>query len=281
MSTIEVRNLSKRFGNVQALKDVTVTFAPEKIYGFLGRNGAGKTTLLNLITNRYFPDQGQPAWENDRAQQKIFYMTENTLYPNEMKVRDVFKVTRDFYPNFDPEAAHVLAEKFQLEPKKRIDQLSTGYKSIFKLILTLSANTPVLLFDEPVLGLDANHREMFYKELLAHYSAHPKTVILSTHIIGEIADLLEEVIILKAGEIILAQPVEQLLQLAYTVSGKQEQVDRFTRGKPVIREDSLGNYKAATIYQARNGLDRQALADSGLDITPPRLQELFISLTGS
>ena len=287
MSTIEIKNLSKRYGKVQALKNVSITFSSNQIYGLLGRNGAGKTTLLNILTNRIFGDQGEvlidteSAVENDSAQEKIFYMTEKNLYPTETKVKDAFKLTSRFYPAFSMEEARRLSEKFDLETSKKIDGLSTGYKSIFKLILTLSANTPILLFDEPVLGLDAKHREMFYKELIAHYGEHPKTIVLSTHLISEIAELLEQVVIIKAGEILLSQPVEQILQLAYTVSGLQEKVDQYAQGKPVLREESLGKYKATTVYQKWGSQDRETISQLGLDITPPKLQELFISLTSS
>jgi ABC-2 type transport system ATP-binding protein len=268
-----------------ALNNVTATIADGKICGLLGRNAAGKTTLLNIITNRLFADQGQvwidgePAIENDQAQTKIFYMTETTLYPNDMRVRDVFQLTRGFYPLFDLGYASTLADRFKLETGKKVGGLSTGYLSILKLILTLASNALVIIFDEPVLGLDANHRDLFYKELLAHYNATPKTVVLSTHLIEEAARLLEEVIIIKEGKILITQPVEELLQLAYTVSGSQENVDRYTAGKRVIREEALGRFKAATIYQKRNGADKEALAQLGLDLTPARLQELIINLT--
>ena len=104
-------------------------------------------------------------------------------------------------------------------------------------------------------------------------------MILSTHLIEEAAGLLEEVIIIKEGQILLTQPVEDLLRLAYTVSGSQENVDRYAAGKKVIREETLGRFKAATIYQKRNGSDQEALAQLGLELTPARLQELIISLT--
>jgi ABC-2 type transport system ATP-binding protein len=285
MSTIEIKNVSKAFGKTVALKDVSATFADGKICGFLGRNGAGKTTLLNILTNRIFPDQGQvlidgePALENDRAQAKIFYMTEKTMYPVTMKVQDVFKLTLGFFPQFDLDYANQLADRFKLAVGKKIGSLSTGYLSIFKMILTLASNAPVIIFDEPVLGLDANHRDLFYKELVAHYNDTHSTVILSTHLIEEAAGLLEDVIIIKEGQILLTQPVDEFVQLAYTVSGPQENVDRYVTGKKVIREEALGRYKAATIYQKRNGVDQDALSKLGLDITPARLQELFISLT--
>ena len=136
-----------------------------------------------------------------------------------------------------------------------------------------------MIFDEPVLGLDANHREQFYKELLTHYNKALNTVILSTHIIEEAAGLLEEVIIIKEGQILITQSVEDLLKLAYTVSGSQENVDHYTAGKKVIREETLGRLKAATIFQKRENADREMLNRLELDITPARLQELFINLT--
>ena len=285
MSAIEVRSVSKSFGRTEALKSVSATFASGKICGFLGRNGAGKTTLLNIITNRIFADRGQvlvdgePAVENDQAQSKIFYMTEQTLYPENMRVRDVFQLTLGFYPEFDLDEALRLADRFKLDIGKKIEGLSTGYRSIFKLVLTLSAHTPIIIFDEPVMGLDANYRDLFYKELAAHYSTTPSTVILSTHLIQEAAGLLEEVVIIDEGRILLAQTAESILQLAYTVSGDQESVDRYLAGKKVIREESLGRFKTAMIYQERNGIDQSELARLGLDLTPARLQELFISLT--
>lgn len=285
MSTIEVKQVSKSYGKAAALKNVSAVFRDGKITGFLGRNGAGKTTLLNIITNRIFADQGtvlidgEPAVENDRAQGKIFYMTEKTLYPGDLSIRDVVGMTRNFYPQFSMETAASLADGFGLQLRKKIGELSTGYQSIFKLVLTLASNAPVMIFDEPVLGLDANHREQFYKALIAHYNETPTTVVLSTHLIEEAAGLLEEVVIIKEGEVLLTQPVEDVLKLAYTVTGSQESVDRYTAGKRVIREEVLGRYKAATIFQHRNGSDHEDLAQLGLERTQARLQELFINLT--
>jgi ABC-2 type transport system ATP-binding protein len=285
MSTIEIKNVSKAYGKTAALRNVTATIADGRICGLLGRNGAGKTTLLNIITNRLFADQGQvlidgePAVENNRAQAKLFYMTEKTFYPPDMRVRDVFRVTQGFYPQFDLGYAASLADRFKLEPGKKVGALSTGYLSIFKLILTLASNAPVTIFDEPGLGLDANHRDQFYKELVAHYAQAPNTVILSTHLIEEAARLLEDLVIIKEGQIISTQPVEALLEFAYTVSGSQENVDRYTAGKKVIREEALGRYKAATIYQKRSGADQETLTQLGLDLTPAHLQELIIALT--
>ena len=287
MSVIEVRNISKIYGKHNALKNVSLSFEAETIYGLLGRNGAGKTTLINVITNRIFADagevsiDGEPARENDRAQAKIACMTEKNVHPWEMRVMEGFRWAGEFNPGFDREYAAALAERFQLDTDKKIKSLSSGYSSIFKLVLTLASGVPVMIFDEPVLGLDAANRELFHRELLANYSEHPKTIIIATHLIDEVSEMLERVIIINKGELVLAEPVESVLQRAYSVSGDGAGVDEFTRGKRVIREETIGRYKAATVYQQRDRGDTERLQELGLEITPARLQEVFISLTDS
>lgn len=287
MSTIEIRNISKNYGSTNALKKVSLTLGENKIYGLLGRNGAGKSTLLNIITNMLFSNtgevliDGEPMLENDDALSKVFYATDKNLFPISMKVYEGIEWTKEFCPTFDVDYAYDLADKFKLGTKKKINELSTGYQTIFRLILTLSANTPVVLYDEPVLGLDANHRELFYKELIAKYSESPQTVVLSTHLIDEISHIIEDVIIIKDGEIIITQPLEEVLQLAYKISGSSENVDQYTKGKNVIREETMGKFKAATIYQKRDNADKASIDKLGLEITPARLQELFICLANS
>lgn len=286
-STIEIKNISKNFGSTRALKNVTMTLMPNKIYGILGRNGAGKSTLLNIIANMLFPSDGEvlidgePVIENDGALAKIFYTADKNLFPEGMKVKEGLRWAKEFRPAFDTEYANSLLKKFNLDPHKKIDGLSTGYQTIFRLILTLSSGAPVILFDEPVLGLDANHRELFYKEVIKHYSENPKTIVLSTHLIDEVSDILEDIVIIKEGEILLEQPVEEVLQMAYTVSGDVDNVDRYTEGKNVIHTEVIGRLKASTVFQKRDSVDRESLERLGLQVAPARLQELFVCLTNS
>lgn len=287
MSTIEIKNISKHFNKTIALKNVSLTLEPNKIYGLMGRNGAGKTTLLNIITNKLFASSGEvlvdgeTAVENDNAQVKIFFMAGKNIYPVNMKVKEGIKWTKEFYPNFNITYAYKLAADFKLNTDKKIKDLSTGYKSIFTLILALASDASVILFDEPVLGLDANHRELFYRELITNYSEQPKTIVVSTHLIDEISDVLEEVIIIKDGEIVLAQPVDKVLQLGYTVSGDCTNVEKYAKGKNIIREEAIGKLKTATIYQNRDSKDKKIIKELGLDMAPVKLQELIISLTNS
>ena len=281
MNGLEVSHITKTFGQVTALSDVSLTLESGKIYGLLGRNGAGKSTLLNIITNRLFPDEGEvlvgglPASENDAALQQIYMMSEKGYYPDSMRVNEAFKCTESFYGGFDREYAKKLCALFGLDPKKKIKELSTGYGSIFKLIAALSVSVPFVLLDEPVLGLDANHRELLYKVLLETYAEKPRTIVLSTHLIEEVSGLIEEVIIIKKGKIIRQQPTEELLSMGYTVSGPAARVDEYIRGRELLGEDTLGGLKTAYLMGQPGGEAMPEYLQTGkMD-----LQKLFIRLT--
>lgn len=279
--SIEIKSIRKNFGNICALDGINITFEENKIYGLLGRNGAGKTTLLNIITNRIFAGNGEvlidgiSSKENDQALNKVYMMSEKNFYPSNMKIKEVFRWTEEFYPGFDIEYANKLADIFELNLNKNVKSLSTGYNSIFKVIIALSINRPYILLDEPVLGLDANHRDVFYKLLIEKYSDTPATFILSTHLIEEVSNVIENVIIIKKGKIIKNETREELMSVGYTVSGMANQVDEFVKGKDVIGVDTIGGLKSAYILgQVIKGTVPQELEVSKVD-----LQKLFVQLT--
>ncbi len=281
MNGIEVKNVTKTFGRVTALRDVSVRFEEEKIYGLLGRNGAGKSTLFNLITNRIFPDagevlvDGEKSAENDKALQKIFMMSEKNYYPENMRISEVLRWTGEFYKNCDQQYAKDLALRFGLDLRKKVKGLSTGYSSIFKIILTLSSNAPYLLFDEPILGLDANHRDLFYKVLLEKYAERPCTMILSTHLIEEVSGVIEDVVIINEGEVLRQESREELLSSAFMLSGTAAAVDQFVEGKKILGEEHFGGLK--TVYLGEE-IDKSTIPEN-LELSKMDLQKYFIKLT--
>lgn len=200
MQGIQIRNVMKKYNGLTAVDHVSFSFESGKIYGFLGRNGAGKSTLINIIANRIFADEGTvlideiPAKENMQVHEKIFCMSETDLYDKDLKIKEHFKWISRFYDQFDMEKALNIAEKFNLDIEKRFKALSKGYQSIFKLTVALSLHVPYVIFDEPVLGLDANHRELFYDLLLRDYEDGERTIIITTHLIEEVANIIEEVV---------------------------------------------------------------------------------------
>ena len=285
MAVIEVKKVNKSYNKKQVLKDINIVFEENKIYGLLGRNGVGKTTLLNLITDRAILDSGEitddaeNVYENDNALGKIYFTTEKTYYPLDYKVKDVFKWTKEFYKNFDMEYALELAKKFNLKIKSQVKNLSTGYTSICKIITALASNAEILILDEPVLGLDANHRELFYKLLMENYIEKPKTIILSTHIIEEISNLIERVIILNDGKVINTDEAEELLNKSYTVSGLAENIDKFIVDRDIVNVEEMASFKSATIIGKLTKEDKELAERLDLKFTKVELQKLFIFLT--
>ncbi len=282
MKGIAINNISKSYDKVRALDNVQLHLQENKIYGLLGRNGAGKTSLLNIINGRIFADSGQvlvdgdPALENDKVLRKLFMTSEKTLYPESMRIGEVYEWTRTFYPDFDMAYAKKASDLFELDTRKKVKSLSTGFVSIFKLVAALSANTPYLFFDEPVLGLDANNRDLFYRLLLEKYCESPCTIVISTHLIEEVSSVIEDVIVIKSGTILVNEPRESLLSRGYTVSGMAGAVDAWTKGKNIMAADTLGGLKTAYILD-----ENKADLPSDLTLGKMDLQKLFIHLTNS
>ena len=281
MNEITFQAVTKCFGKARAVDQVSFSLDAGKIYGLLGRNGAGKSTLLNMLTGRLFPTSGQitvngeNAIENDKVQETIFLMSEQNLFPENMTVKKAFGWCQMIYPHFDMQYAQQLAGQFGLKLNQRVKALSTGYTSIFKLVLGLSTNTPYLLLDEPVLGLDANHRDLFYRVLLENYQETQRTIVISTHLIEEVSKLIEHVLIVKNGKMICDCPCDQLLDSYCVVSGPSEGVDQALIGMETIGSESVGPMKAVWVHGKPSHLP------DSVSVTPTDLQKLFIYLTNS
>ena len=281
MREIRVDHVSKSFGKAKALDDVSLSFEHGKIHALLGRNGAGKSTLLGLIANRLVPTSGrifvdgEPAADNARALAKLYCMNDKKMYPENLRLDNLFKEMGRFYEGFDRTAAAGFAEAFGLDLRKKIGSLSTGYRSIYQLVVGLSLDVDYLLLDEPVLGLDANHRELFYKLLLDDYLEKQRTVIIATHLIEEVANLVEQVTIVDRGRVLLASSAEELRASGYSVSGRAADVRAYCEGLDVLDVDELGGVAVAYLLGTP---DAERLNDR-LDTAPVNLQKLFVKLT--
>jgi ABC-2 type transport system ATP-binding protein len=282
MSEIVVKNLSQNFGKKTVLNQINLTITEGKIYGLLGNNGAGKSTLLNLLSTRLLLKEGeilldgQPIMNNDELLGQIYLMSERDFYAKSQKLSKILRDTALFYGDFDFEYAAKLARAFKVDLKQMYGKLSTGYRSIFKLIIALCVPAKFIFLDEPVLGLDASHRELFYKELLESYINKPRTFVISTHLIEEIAASLEHVFILANSKLLLDEDVEDVLKQAYLITGPKDEVDAYTQGLNVIGKENLGNLQGSYVYGA---LDEQRILPDLVNIEHVDLQKLFIYLT--
>jgi ABC-2 type transport system ATP-binding protein len=285
-SVVEATGLSKRFGSVTAVDDVTFSVEEHKIYGLLGRNGAGKTTLMQLLTGQEFASGGtarvfgQSPVENAGVLQNICFIRESQKYPDNFKPRHVFAAAPWFFTNWDAEFADRLIAEFRLPVNRRIKKLSRGQLSAVGVIVGLASRAPLTFFDEPYLGLDAVARQIFYDRLLEDYAEHPRTVILSTHLIDEVSNLLEHVLVIDDGRILIDQDADELRSSATTVVGGASSVDAFVGDRPVLHREGIGGLASVTVG-ALSETERHEATAAGLELSPVSLQQLIVRLTNT
>lgn len=287
MSTtvVSMENVAKIYKDVRALDGVTISLEQGKIYGLLGRNGAGKTTLMSMLTAQGFASSGEISvfgehpYENEKVLSRICFIRESQKYPDDFNPMHAFKAAAIFYKNWDNELALQLAQDFQLPLKRRIKKLSRGQLSAVGVIIGLASRAELTFFDEPYLGLDAVARQMFYDRLLADYAQFPRTVVLSSHLIDEVANLLEHVILIDKGKIILDDDAENIRGSAVNIAGAASRVESFAAGRVVLHRESVGSLTSLTLDGALSAAERREALELGLELSPVSLQQLVIRKT--
>jgi len=264
---IEINNISKTYSKTKALDGITLTFETGHIYGLLGRNGAGKTTLLRCIADRIKPTEGNIDIEN--GFKSVIYTGDENMFNTSEKVKRIFTVF-SAYTGADLERMFALAKAFDLNVNKKWEKLSTGYSTILKDILALSSPAPFVFFDEPILGLDATYRELFYEELLKAFS-EDRCFVVSTHIIEEVSRLLDKAIIIDKGKLLYNEDTETLIADAAEVSGTREAVEEAIKGCQLIRKTAEGNKHTAYVKGKVN--------EAAVNVAPLDLQKLFVEIT--
>jgi len=279
-----VRDVTMRFREHTALADVSTVIERDAITGLLGRNGAGKTTLMQLLTGHRVPTSGtvevfgQRPYENDATLSRICFIKEGQRYPEHFRVRDALYAGSLAFPDWDADLARSLLEDFDLPAKRPIKKLSRGMNSAVGIIIGLASRAPVTLFDEPYLGLDAVARQLFYDRLLADYAENPRTVVLSTHLIEEIASLLERVLLIDRGRVLLDADAESLRGTALTVTGPKDKVAAFAGRHEVLHTESLGGH-SRSVVRLHPGADGTDAAAAGLSWEPTSLQQLVVAMS--
>jgi ABC-2 type transport system ATP-binding protein len=234
--TISMAGVTRRYREQLALDDVSFDIQGPSITGLLGRNGAGKSTLMRIIANQEFASSGtvrvfgaSPV-ENDAILRRMVLVREDQTFPD-FKVQHALRAASWFHPNWNDELAEELLRDFDLPRCRPIKKLSRGMRSALGIVIGLAAQAEITLFDEPYAGLDAVARQLFYDRLLAAYAERPSTVILSTHLIDEAADLLEQVVMIDHGRIVLNAVADDIRGSATTVSGPVAAVEEFVAGR--------------------------------------------------
>ena len=275
---IELTNVTKQYRNVSVLKNVTLNIDMPGIYCLLGRNGAGKTTLLKSIAGYQNITDGQIQVDGkvittSTLDTGVSYI-ENFARHFNLPVRKLLRIASEVNPNYDFEFASEMVERFELDGKKKFHHLSLGMKTMVSTIICLASNKSVILLDEPVLGFDAIMRVEFYEMLTESFQKHPRVIIVSTHIIEEIANTIQKLIIIDKGCIRFFDSLQAVETKAFSVSGLKKDVDTATENLNVIGQNTVGGLVTSYLF------DSPPAETASLEIRPLSLQDFFIQMVG-
>lgn len=275
---IELKQVTKQYGQANVLKNITLSIDEPGIYCLLGRNGAGKTTLLKSIagyqniTSGAIQVDGKPI-TTSTLDTGVSYI-ENFANHFNLPVRKLLRIASEVNPNYDYDFASEMMERFELDGKKKFKQLSLGMKTMVSTIICLASNKEVILLDEPVLGFDAIMRVEFYDMLAESFQKHPRIIIVSTHIIEEIAKTIQKLIIIDKGSIRFFDTLQSVETKAFRVSGLQKDVEAATQNRNIIGEDAVGGLVTRYLF------DTPPEQTASLEIQPLSLQDFFIQMVG-
>jgi ABC-2 type transport system ATP-binding protein len=284
-AVVQAVSLTRRYREVTAVDQVDLALEPGRIHGLLGRNGAGKTTLMQLLTGQDLPSAGQARlfgedpYENPDVLSRTCFVAEGQSYPDSYRVCHVVAAARLLHLRWDDAFAQRLLADYDLPLGRRVRKLSRGMRSALGVVIGLASRAELTFFDEPYLGLDAVARQTFYDRLLEDYSEHPRTIVLSTHLIDEVADLLEHVVVLHHGRVLVDEEADELRAGAIVVSGPSVVVREVVDGRRVLHCEQLAGLARVTVRTRAADDVRATALRAGLAVEPLSLQQLVVRTT--
>lgn len=286
MKVIQCDKVSKAYSKCLAVNNLSFEIEENSITGLIGRNGAGKTTLLKLLSGFLKPTYGgvkvfdENPFNNLKVSENSILIDENMRYPKHITLLEIIKGANSFYPNFDETMSIKLAEYFGQDLNRRHNQLSKGMKSTFNMILGIASHCPLTIMDEPTTGMDAAVRSDFYKIILKDYIENPRTMIISSHHLEELEDILEDILVLKDGSKCLHMPMEDLKEYAIGFTGREEAVRLLVKGRRIIHEESFGKDSIFVVCETSNfGEEFKSAKLQGVEAKAISPNDLCIYLT--
>lgn len=223
---VQCMGLTKTYGGKVALNQICLNLDRGRIIGLLGPNGSGKTTLIKIMNGLLNPTAGE-IWINGQkpgieTKYRISYLPERTYLHPGMQVMEMVQYFQDFYPDFRVDRAYDMLARLQIQPYERLKNLSKGTKEKVQLILVMSRDADLYILDEPIAGVDPASRDYILHTIVQNYNRNA-TILLSTHLISDVENILDEVVFIKYGNIILQAGAEQIRR------NEGKSVDRFFR----------------------------------------------------
>jgi ABC-2 type transport system ATP-binding protein len=280
MALIEARGLRKQYGSTVALDGIDLTVEEGRILGLIGPNGAGKTTALNAILGlATFEGQlrvlGLNPWtERDALMREVCFIADVAILPRWMRVTQALDYVQGVHPRFDRAKAEGFLARTAIKRKSRVRELSKGMVAQLHLALVMAIDARLLVLDEPTLGLDLLYRKQFYDSLLNDYFDHSRTIIVTTHQVEEIQNILTDVMFLNGGRIVLNHSMEEFESRYVEASVGPEHIAEARALKPIYERELFG--KSILLFDIG---EREKIATLG-EVRTPSIADVFVAVIG-
>ena len=285
---IEIKNVTKKFDKLTALKEVSATIEEGHVFGLIGTNGAGKSTLMRSICGVYRPDEGEvlvdgePVYENPAAKAKLFYISDDQyFFPNGTPM-DMVRYYQTIYPQFHTERFESLMEILKLDSKRKINTFSKGMRKQLSVMLGISAGTKYLLCDETFDGLDPVIRQAIKRLFIQEIEENGLTPIIASHNLRELEDICEHVGLLHAGGILFSKDLDDMklgMFKLQCVLRSQEQINTIAARFPILKQEQRGMLTTLTLRGEAKDITGLQLELNPVfwELLPLTLEEIFIS----
>ncbi len=285
MACIEARGLRKAFGTTTALDGVNLRVEEGRILGLIGPNGAGKTTALNAILG-LTPYEGElrvlgrdPWTERDQLMRDVCFIADVAVLPRWIKVSQALDYVAGIHPRFDRAKAEGFLAKTTIRLGSKVRELSKGMVTQLHLALIMAIDAKLLVLDEPTLGLDILYRKQFYDSLLNDYYDRSRTIVVATHQVDEIQNVLTDVMFIHRGRIVFTCSMEEFESRYLEVMVNPDQLVEARAHKPMHERQVIG--RSILIFDLKpNHVDRQQLAALG-EARTPSVADLFVAVLGN
>ena len=281
MSAIEARGLRKTFGTTVALDGIDLRVEEGRILGLIGPNGAGKTTALNAVLG-LIPFEGElkvlgrdPWTERDTLMRDVCFIADVAVLPRWLRVSQAVDYVAGVHPRFDRAKAEASLARTTIKRTSKVRELSKGMVTQLHLALVMAIDAQLLVLDEPTLGLDILFRKMFYDALLNDYLDHNRTIVVTTHHVEEVQDVLTDVAFIDRGRIVLQSSMDAVASRYLEVLVHPERAAEARALQPIHERQTFG--RGVFLF---DGADRQRLAGLG-DVRTPSLADLFVAVMGA
>lgn len=285
MNVIEFNDVTKKYGSRTVLNQIDFSIRENVLTGIIGRNGVGKSTLMKIAVGHIQATSGDVQVFSDHPFNSLKVSANSILiddtmsFSDKLTLKDILREANRFYPNWDAPLAQRLFDYFSFHSDARHMDLSKGKKSTFNAIIGLASHCPLTIFDEPTTGMDTIARKDFYRALLKDYIAHPRTILVSSHHLEEIEDLLEDILLVHNRTVLFHSSITDLQEMFIRLIGKNEKLLEYVTTKETFGSQMNGSFSEILFKNTFTSDELMRLSELDIKIVPVSANDAYVALT--